>query len=485
MKISQPVLNSALRGLRLVKPSRMIRPLDCVHLSADGPTVALTTTNLDEHFTFTGELVESSPRLARLIPLAILQRIAKELPKETIYSFEKDRQIACHTGNLTTLVPYEAPAPNEFPPRVAVEGPEIELPAAAVTALQEARFAASESETRRNIRCVCLEPTGAVATDGRQLFHSNTLALPIKSPCLFPIHKPLSFFDGTAPAFLRLPGTKKSHAFTLRQGAWTWQSLFVDEVYPNWRKVLPASNEVFTEVKFSREDADHLRQIIGLLPRDPRKEPVMALVIRGQQLLAVIGKAEEAQTHELHPLSVTGPDAHAWLSPNNLLRAFDYGFGKIRLRDAKTVVIASDLHREYLFMPYGIEDDKLPAALRPPQPTVPEQNQTPTETKPTNHQHPDPMNKTTTVTAPANAPELPHQPTPTTTSNGQLQPSETSAADKLLSQWLEARESARVALERLDAIRGSLKAVAREYRDLEKEHEALKKNIRGLQKLEV
>jgi len=93
------------------------------------------------------------------------------------------------------------------------------------------------------------------------------------------------------------------------------------------------------------------------------------------------------------------------------------------------------------------------------------------------------MSKTTsTSTASATAPEAP---TPTTTTNGQVQPTSASAADKLLSQWLEARESARVALERLDAIRGSLKNVAREYRELEREHEALKKNVRSLQKLEV
>jgi hypothetical protein len=89
---------------------------------------------------------------------------------------------------------------------------------------------------------------------------------------------------------------------------------------------------------------------------------------------------------------------------------------------------------------------------------------------------------TTTATAPVHAPEAPM---PTSTANGQAQPTTASAADKLLSQWLEARESARVALERLDNIRGSLKAVAREYRDLKMEHEALKKSVRSLQKLEV
>jgi DNA polymerase-3 subunit beta len=486
MKITQPELSTALRGLRLVKPSRTTLPvLDCVHLSADGSAVELTATDLHQRLTFKGELAESSPRLTRLVPLSILQRVVKELPKETMYSFEKDRQIACHTGNLTSLVPYDAPAPGEFPPPIAVEGQEIELSATALTALQEARFVASDSVERRNICCVCLEPTGAVATDGRQLFHANTLSLPIKNPCLFPPHKALGFFDGTAPALLRLPATGKKYAFTLRQGAWTWQSKFLDEVYPNWRKVLPAPNEAYSEIKFSREDADRLRQIIGLIPRDPRKDPIMALVIRGQQLHAVIGKAEEAQTHELHPMSLTGPDAHAWISPYNLLRAFDYGFGHLCLRNAKTVLVAKDAHRKYLFMPYSVEDDKLPAALRPPVTTAPEQNNPPTntETNPTNHPNPDPMSKTTTATAPANAPELPHQAMPTTTTNGQSQP--VSAADRLMSQWLEARESARVALERFDNIRGSLKNVAREYRELEKEHEALKKSVRSLQKLEV
>jgi hypothetical protein len=249
--------------------------------------------------------------------------------------------------------------------------------------------------------------------------------------------------------------------------------------------LLPAKDEPCTEVNFSTQDLVHLRQIIGLIPHDAQQSPVMALLVRGRQLLAVTGKGEAAQTHELHPISLRGADCHAWFNADFLVRAFDFGFGQLRLRNAKTVVVAHDEHRQYLFMPFAVEDDQLPAALRPPVTTAPEQNNpttTHTETNPTNHQHPDPMSKTTTATAPANAPEAP---TPTATATGQAQPTTASAADKLLSQWLEARESARVALERLDAIRGSLKNVAREYRELEKEHEALKKNVRSLQKLEV
>jgi len=478
MKLSQPVLNTALRGLRLVKPRKTTLPvLDCVHLSADGSTVVLSVSDLDQRLTFTGELAEPSNRLTRLVPMSILSRIAKEMPKEAMFSFEKAGQIACSTGNLTTLVPYEAPAVDEFPSAVTVGGAEIELPPAAITALQEARYVASDSEQRRNINCVCLESKCAVATDGRQLFHANSLALPLVNPCLFPIQKPLGFFDPLAPAILRLPVNKKEHAFTLRQCGWTWQSKFLDERYPNWRQVLPAKDEAFTQVCFSIQDIVRLRQIIGLIPNDSRKGVLMALVVRGRQLLAVVGKGVEAQTHELNPLRITGPNAHAWVSPDNLLLAFDYGFEQLRLRNAKTVLVAHDEHREYLFMPFNVEDDQLPSALRPPQPAAPEQNQ-----KPTNTNQPDPMNKTTTATAPANAPEAS---TPTSTANGQPQPSLASAADKLLSQWFEARESARVALERLDNIRVSVKAVAREYRDLQREHEALKRSVRTLQKLEV
>jgi len=481
MKITHPVLNAALRGLRLVKPSRTTLPvLEHVHLSADGSAIALTTTDLDQRLTFQGELAEPSPRLTRLVPLAVLQRIAKELPKETIFSFEKDRQIACVTGGLTTLVPYEAPGVEEFPDIVDSAGAEIELPPEAVSALQEARFVASEDGHRPSICCVCVEPTTVVATDGRQLYNANSLALPLKSPCLLPPLKSLNVFDGTAPASLRLPVPKKTQSFTLRQDPWTWQAKVIEENYPNWRQVVPAKGEPCTEINLSTQDRVRLRQIIGLIPHDAQQSPVMALVIHYRQLLVVTGKGDQAQIHELHPLSVKGPDCHAWFNAHFLLRALDFGFDHLRLRDAKTVVIAHDESRQYLFMPFNVEDNQLPEALRPPVTTAPEQNQTTTETNQPNQPNPDPMSKTTTTTAPANAPEAP---TPTTTTNGQSQP--ISAADRLLSQWLEARESARVALERFDNIRGSLKNVAREYRELEKEHEALKKSVRSLQKLEV
>jgi DNA polymerase-3 subunit beta len=284
---------------------------------------------------------------------------------------------------------------------------------------------------------------------------------------------------------LRLPATEKSQSFTLRQGPWTWQAKVIAENYPNWRQVLPAKDEPCTEINLSTQDRVRLRQIIGLIPHDAQQSRVMALVVRGRQLLVVTGKGKEAQIHELHPISLRGADCHAWFNADFLVRAFDFGFGQLRLRNAKTVLLAHDEHREYLFMPFTVEEDQLPTALRPPVTTAPEQKKPTNTHTETNNQHPDPMPKTTTATASDSAPELPHQPTPTATTNGQPQPTTASAADKLLSQWLEARESARVALERLDAIRGSLKNVAREYRELEKEHESLKKNVRSLQKLEV
>jgi DNA polymerase-3 subunit beta len=473
-----------LRGLRLVKPRKTTLPvLDCVHLSSDGTAVALTSTDLDQRLTFHGELAEPSNRLTRLVPLDVLQRIAKELPKESVFSFDKAGQIACVAGGLTTLVPYEAPGVEEFPGIVDTTGAEIELPPEAVSALQEARFVASEDGHRPSICCVCLEKANVVATNGRELYSANSLALPLKSPCLLPPLKSLNVFDGTLPATLRLPTSEKSQAFTLRQGPWTWQAKVVAENYPNWRQVLPAKNEPCAEINFSTQDLVRLRQIVGLISHDAQQSRVMALVVRGRQLSAVTGKAEAAQIHELHPISLRGSDCHAWFNADFLVRAFDFGFGQLRLRNAKTVVVAHDEHREYLFMPFNVEGDQLPAALRPPVTTAPEQNNPPTTHTETNPTNTDPMSKTTsTATAPATAPEAP---TPTATATGQAQPTTASAADKLLSQWLEARESARVALERLDAIRGSLKNVAREYRELEKEHEALKKSVRSLQKLEV
>jgi DNA polymerase-3 subunit beta len=479
------MLNTALRGLRLVKPRKTTLPvLDCVHLSSDGSAVELTTTDLDQRLTFQGELAEPSNRLTRLVPLSVLQRIAKELPKETVFSFDKAGQIACVVGGTTTWVPFDAPGVEEFPGLVETTGQEIELPPEAVSALQEARFVASEDGHRPSICCVCLEKTNVIATDGRQLYNANSLALPLKSPCLLPPLKSLNVFDGTAPAILRLPATEKSQAFTLRQGPWTWQAKVVSENYPNWRQVLPAKDEPCTEINFSTQDLVRLRQIVGLIAHDAQQSRVMALFVRGRQLLAVTGKGDQAQTHELHPISLKGTDCHAWFNADFLVRAIDFGFDQLRVRNAKTVVVAHDEHREYLFMPFNVEGDQLPAALRPPVTTAPEQNNPTTtnhtETNPTNT---DPMPKTTsTATAAATAPEAP---TPTATATGQAQPTTASAADKLLSQWLEARESARVALERLDAIRGSLKNVAREYRELEKEHEALKKSVRSLQKLEV
>jgi hypothetical protein len=486
MKLTQPVLNAALRGLRLARPRRTTMPvLECVRLTANGRDVALTVTDLDQLVTYTGELAEDSTPVTRLVPFDLLQRIAKEMPREAILAFTQPGQIACVVGNATTYVPFDQLPPEDFPFTAAVEGSDIELPPAALLALQQARFVSSDNLARRSLNSVCLEPTGVVATDGRQLFHANTMSLPLAGARLLPPHKTLGLFDPATPALLRLSSNEQFLGFTLRQGNWTWQAKLLDEKFPDWRKHVPSRSEECTKVSLTAGDIARLRQIVGLIPRDPRRTPSMALVVRGQKLLAVTRHAGNPQSHELPTATVAGPDCHAWFNPEFLLRALDFGFVNLHLRDSASPLIACDEHRDYVFMPQKLDDTELPEALRPPTPAAAEQNNPPPQTEPPNPpnttEEPK-MSQTSTATAPASAPEAATPPPPV---NGQPHSTTNGAADQFLTQWQEARDAVRVGLDKLEGLRASVRNLSREHRDLQKEHETLKRNVRAVQKLEV
>src|SRR5690606_8578442 len=121
---------------------------------------------------------------------------------------------------------------------------------------------ASSDETRHILQGAFLDTSGKgrnahriVGTDGRHLFSSNSLHLPqVKSPVILPDHKlwqwkPLA---ESRPWTLRLGAAPKSGdgttPFRIEGPHWSVTGSTVEGNYPNYRQVVPRSEQFKTRV---------------------------------------------------------------------------------------------------------------------------------------------------------------------------------------------------------------------------------------------
>jgi hypothetical protein len=123
------------------------------------------------------------------------------------------------------------------------------LPEPVVTSLLRAFACASNDPTRAVLRSACLDTSGTgekahriVGTNGRALFSSNSMHLPLKQSVILPDHplwkwKPLA---DSRPWTLRLGKDKhRAEVFRMEGQAWSVTGRLLDGPYPNYRQVIP------------------------------------------------------------------------------------------------------------------------------------------------------------------------------------------------------------------------------------------------------
>ncbi len=330
-------LKSVVAGLgKLIPRSPSLAVLGCVKVEAAGPqSVRLTTTDLDLTLSVEIPATVEKGLAPFLLPLPRLRELLTGL----------------RSDELVPLGPaIKAPPVGEFPEIPQVRTPGLTLPEPVVTSLLRAFECASQDRTRAVLRSACLDTSGTgekahriVGTNGRALFSSNSMHLPLKQSVILPDHplwkwKPLA---ESRPWTLRLGRDKhRAEVFRLEGQWWSVTGRLLEGPYPNYRQVIPGAGQFTTTVTVS---AAALDAVTRLLPRLPGKQlanrPMGLHFEKGR--FGLLARAENDEPWILHPVDrceMKGSDVTVYLDRDYLAKAAAFGLSRVSLIDGMSPV---------------------------------------------------------------------------------------------------------------------------------------------------
>jgi len=325
---------------KLIPRSPSLAVLGCVKVEAGGPqSVRLTTTDIDFALSVTVPATVEKGITPFLLPLPRL--------RELVHGLRSDEVVPLGPS-------IKAPPVGEFPEIPHVRTPGLTLPEPVVTSLLRAFSCASNDATRAVLRSACLDTSGKgekahriVGTNGRHLFSSNSMHLPLKQSVILPDHplwkwKPLAearpwtlrlWKDHHQAEVFRMEGQMQEHA-------WSVTGRLLDGPYPNYRQVIPGPDQFTTTITISEAA---LEAITRLVPRLPGKQlanrPVGLNCEKGR--IGLLARGENDEPWILHPVDrceTKGPDTTVFLNREYLEKAAAFGLHRISMRDEMSAV---------------------------------------------------------------------------------------------------------------------------------------------------
>ena len=491
MQLNLPagLVTELVAGFRPLKLARAkLDVLRCLRFAVTPDTLTVTGSDLDQHLSHTGPMV-SAQTGDFLVPFDLFAEAAKQSDDGIEITGDGDKLSLINTvGGARVVHPIALLNPDDFPRTPDFPAGQV-TPPGFIRSLLEALPSASEDAARYILNGVFVSATHVVATNGTQLYASNSLSLDLpKSGLILPATDAWKVFaaDQAAELSVRLSGQEPTHA-AIRQGPWQWATKLVIGNFPDWARVVPRADEAATRIVFSPEDAVRLQKVLPKLPgHKDHNAPVTLSVDHGFAVLQA-GKEGGMVTLDLPAVKTEGPAVLCRFNRQFLVLALSHGFRELRVHDDRSPLIMRDGPRLHLWMPVRIE--------APPPAPVSEPVAVPVnETKPETQPNPEPMQPATPAAAPAPAPvnrlatPAPAHVNRTETSvpaASRITPADKADTDPVTEKVQQARDLLRQLNGTLGEILVSLKDSARQHRTLERDHEALKKNIRSLRTIEV
>ena len=482
MQLNLPaaLVTALVAGFRPLKLARArLDVLRCLSFGVTPGSLTVTGSDLDQHLTYTGPLpTDVTARF--LVPADLLAEVAKQADEGIELTRDGDKlSLICSIGGARVVRPIDLLNPEDFPPVPLFPAGQV-TPPGFIRSLLEALPSASEDAARYILNGVFVSSTHVAATDGLQLYASNSLSLTLPTGGLIlPATDAWKVFspDEAAELTVRLNGKEPTHA-AIRQGSWQWATKLVIGNYPNWAQVVPKANEAATKITFSAEDAVRLQKVLPRLPgHKDHNAPVTLSVDHGFAVLQA-GKEGGLVTLDLPTVKTEGPAILCRFNRQFLVQALAHGFRQLSVHDDRSPLIMRDGSRLHLWMPIRME--------APPPAPVPERVAVPNETKTETQPDTPPMQESTA--APAAPVNRLASPAPVNRTEAQapvvsrVTPAET---DPVTEKLQHARELLRQLNGTLGEVLVAVKESARSHRTLERDHEALRKNIRALRAVEV
>ena len=517
-------LRAALVGLGRVLPKHSTLPvLGCVHLQrdADGWTT-LSVSDLERAVTLRLEAPSRSGHPAAvLVPFADLQRLAKTclaaetLEVEATGNDDEPHVVLRHRlGHQAVEEKVTSFPVADYPPLPVFTARPAMLEEAARATLLSALSCASDDPTRTILRGAYLDTTDpashhVVATNGRCLFSSNSVHLPIPSSVLIPAHRFITWGgfikDGPWQLTVQEPkkGTSDSGTIRIESRRWTFVTRQTEGTYPNWRTIQNDNQRFTLTINLSGAAAEELLNLLPRLPGADTTTRSVGMRVENDRFF-VRGRNKEADRWtevEVANVRITGepPTTAVYLNRDYLLQAVNLALLEINVQDPLSPLrfrTGESSTRQLIVMPVRVEADYVT-----PTPTPVNGNTDHGPAVPVNPEADQPTSPITTInpTVERNLTPMPNaNPTPRTVSsithgNGHHpvsaivngSPDEETPGRPTIEAALEQIESIKAAVRasvtNLNALADSLRQIQRERKQNEREVRNVRETLKSLQ----
>lgn len=520
ISFSKETLREALNGLRVLKLPKQVLPA-CQHVLVQGfASVAwFDGTDLDQYLRYEGAGANTgATRL--LVPYEVLANAAKQADATgEICLFDGPEPFIVYSvAGSPMSVPFSLLDVADFPPKPTPAGEAIPLPAGVIGAMREALGCASADQNRYILNGVYLDAHAVVATDARQLYRRNSLDLPLPKGLLFPRSGVPGILPDSEAALLVWTEHNRELA-QISAGRWRWITKLIDGNFPNYAQVIPRPDSYGTMVHLAEADVARLQSVVPKLPGFKAPDSIVVLSISEDKGAVLRTAPQQPKVHvALDRSDVVCPaPIEIGFNARYLLGALETGMRELRVRDPMSPLLLLDESRLQMWMPYGLGNaspapvatapvEPLPAATEnsdpsgeSPAPVVPTES-TPAAPDPA----PEPVTPVSTthhethqpndsiMVAPASTPSQPASETREGTAPGAVASRipaapapAVSIVDAINARLGRLRDLLREAGTEFANIQTLVKEHQRSYRTLERDHEALKKNIRALREVPV
>ena len=486
-----PELKQALTGLgKLIGKTSTLPVLQSVRVHRDTQgMVTLEGTDLETHVTYRLKDTQAGQPLEVLVPFEALVKTAKGSGESLTLTPDGPDQVklAYHIGTSPIEQRFTIQEMKEWPVTPKITATPVPLDPQFGVTLREVLQCVSDDSSRPVLRGACLDVSDpkahyVVATNGRILFAANSFTFDLKASVIIPGSKFLAWSGFLSQGGCSLavqndpidpkdPKSPPAGWVQLVTPRWTYTVRKIPGQYPNWKHALPTFTARETVLTLSPEA---IRQIVEVAPQLPGGEninrPVRLWVENGRLHLAGRNKDEAWTRVMLDGVLVQGPDIAVGLNRDLLLQALRYGLNEIHLETTDGVALLTQGGRrcviKLLTPPKSSNAESVPNA--PASPVCP-----PTATTPLPSSSQQPPDTTTSM-------ERKPMPKETKTTT----PSETPDSLKLALERIEAlRESLKNTLREAGEVLDAVKAADKERKLAARDVDSVRATLRSLQKV--
>lgn len=338
--------------------------------------IGLTTTDIDRFITVRLEQPVKGEPMVLLLPYEELLKTIKNGSKHEDILVEPASKdlVIMRQGEMEsriTTIPAE-----EFPPYPKLKENSIPIPDALRLSIYEAMCCASEDPQRHVLQGAFIDGKNIIATDGRQLYKSNTWNIPLKNSLIIPKHKFLAWSEFNKDGGWQL---KTDGPFIqINSRRWRFISKKIEGQYPNWRQVMPDPKSVQSSIVIDPAAFKKLIQIIERLPCDNPEHFTIGLEWK-DQCLSLLGRPPETKEWTrvlINEAKGDGKNVTVFMNRRLLNKALDFGLNAISIIDPISPLRIHQGSREMIVMP--VRPDFI-AQAPPPRVRVPRRTQRPKE----------------------------------------------------------------------------------------------------------